>query len=86
MPSDEADDADDADADEDDQDSDDDGDGDGDGDDDELEAAADELAGIKPLGVIEVDDDENRALCPDGACIGVIGANGKCKVCGKDAA
>jgi hypothetical protein len=27
-------------------------------------------------------DLENRRLCPDGACIGVIGANGRCKVCG----
>lgn len=27
--------------------------------------------------------DPSRELCPDGACIGVIGANGRCKVCGK---
>lgn len=27
-------------------------------------------------------DDEQRELCPDGACIGIIGANGRCKVCG----
>lgn len=25
---------------------------------------------------------EKRVLCPDGACIGVIGSNGRCKVCG----
>ena len=31
-------------------------------------------------------DDEPRALCPDGGCVGVIGANGRCKVCGKEAA
>lgn len=24
-----------------------------------------------------------RRLCNDGACVGVIGADGKCKVCGK---
>ena len=24
-----------------------------------------------------------RQLCPDGACIGVIGPNGRCKVCGR---
>lgn len=24
-----------------------------------------------------------RKLCPDGGCVGVIGDNGKCKVCGK---
>ncbi len=26
--------------------------------------------------------DEHRELCPDGACTGLIGTNGKCKVCG----
>jgi hypothetical protein len=31
-------------------------------------------------------DDEPRALCHDGACVGVIGADSKCKLCGKDAA
>ncbi len=32
----------------------------------------------------EFDDDwENRVLCSDGNCIGVIGADGKCKECGK---
>jgi hypothetical protein len=24
-----------------------------------------------------------RELCPDGSCIGLIGADGRCKVCGK---
>jgi hypothetical protein len=28
---------------------------------------------------------ENRELCPDGACVGVIGGNGKCNVCGTPA-
>jgi hypothetical protein len=28
----------------------------------------------------------DRALCPDGGCIGVIGDDGKCKVCGSSAA
>ena len=27
-------------------------------------------------------DLESRVLCPDGACVGVIGADGRCKVCG----
>ncbi|HDQ04046.1 MAG TPA: hypothetical protein ENN23_05675 [Deltaproteobacteria bacterium] len=32
----------------------------------------------------ESDDDwDNRVLCSDEACIGVIGADGKCKECGK---
>lgn len=29
---------------------------------------------------------ENRLLCPDGACIGVVGEDGKCKECGTLAA
>ena len=33
----------------------------------------------------ETDDPvwENRVLCSDGNCIGVIGSNGRCKECGK---
>ncbi len=27
-----------------------------------------------------------RKLCPDGGCVGVIGDDGKCKVCGRTAA
>jgi len=30
-----------------------------------------------------VDEWENRILCSDGNCIGVIGADGHCKECGK---
>jgi hypothetical protein len=34
----------------------------------------------------EVSDDlDDRELCPDGACIGVLGASGRCKLCGKSA-
>jgi hypothetical protein len=29
------------------------------------------------------EDWENRILCPDGNCIGVIGPEGLCKACGK---
>jgi hypothetical protein len=29
--------------------------------------------------------DSHRRLCPDGACIGVIGEDGRCKVCGRGA-
>ncbi len=28
-------------------------------------------------------DPEKRELCPDGMCVGVIGPDGKCKICGK---
>ena len=30
--------------------------------------------------------DSHRRLCPDGACIGVIGDDGRCRVCGRAAA
>lgn len=32
------------------------------------------------------DDWENRRLCPDGNCIGVIGPDGRCKECGRSEA
>src|SRR3954470_4677529 len=31
------------------------------------------------------DFDPTRKLCPDGACVGVLGADGRCKVCGRSA-
>jgi len=31
----------------------------------------------------DADDWENRRLCPDESCIGVIGPDGRCKECGK---
>jgi len=31
------------------------------------------------------DDWDNRQLCPDGNCIGVIGPDGRCKECGRSA-
>ena len=31
------------------------------------------------------DDFDDRKLCPDGGCIGVIGDDGKCRVCGRAA-
>ncbi len=60
-----------------------------------LEAAAADLAGsaldgevaaIAPAVGINEGDLEARKLCPDGACVGVIGSDGNCKVCGKAAA
>jgi hypothetical protein len=38
------------------------------------------------LGGLAVDDADDRQLCPDGNCIGLIGSDGKCKVCGRSAA
>ena len=45
------------------------------------EAAAD----AAPAAPAEGGFDPNRTLCPDGACIGVIGADGRCGVCGRAA-
>jgi len=52
-------------------------DADGDEDEDEDEGA---LNDAEDAGGADAPD---RALCPDGACIGVIGSDGRCKVCGK---
>jgi len=43
------------------------------------------LCGAELLKTIEVEDTDfdNRVLCSDGACIGVINEQGVCKVCGK---
>ena len=70
-------------------------DGDDDEADDELAAAADELAGVASRDEVETAneiatgasdaDDDDRQNCPDGACIGLIGRDGKCKVCGTSA-
>ena len=34
----------------------------------------------------DADEDEDRELCPDGACVGLIGPDRRCKVCGAAAA
>jgi hypothetical protein len=44
-------------------------------------------AGPPPTSAAETDpeldpDDDDRELCPDGACVGLIGPDGRCKVCG----
>jgi hypothetical protein len=31
----------------------------------------------------DLDLDDDRKLCPDGSCIGLIGDDGRCKVCGR---
>ena len=40
-------------------------------------------AGDEPEAGDVVAFSAKRKLCPDGACIGVIGENGRCKVCGQ---
>ena len=49
-----------------------------------ISAAPGEVAAIAPA--LAIDDLAERKLCPDGGCVGVIGADGHCKVCGKEAA
>lgn len=35
--------------------------------------------------IVEGGFDPNRRLCPDGACLGVVGPGGACNVCGQRA-
>jgi hypothetical protein len=59
---------------------------DDDDDDDEADAEDDDDGKIAAEAPSSTDPDWNqRRLCPDDACIGVIGANGMCKVCGRRA-
>jgi len=58
----------------------DDGDDDDDEDEDDDEEDDDVVAASSSPG-----DWGSRQLCPDGACIGLIGPDGKCKVCGRAA-
>lgn len=45
---------------------------------------ADDFDATEPTRTETVDSDwENRTLCSDEGCIGVIGADGRCKECGK---
>jgi hypothetical protein len=49
------------------------------------EAADDEPAEVDlvPLGADpDAGFDPSRRLCPDGSCVGVLGDDGRCKVCG----
>jgi hypothetical protein len=54
-------------------------------DDGSIVAPAAAEAEVDAAGAIEGDSpfDDDRELCPDGACIGVLGSDGKCKVCGR---
>lgn len=67
---------------------DDDGDGDGDDNDepDDREAGVEstKAAAVEPKAKPKADWQE-RQLCSDGSCIGVIGDDGTCRVCGKKA-
>ncbi len=54
--------------------------------DDESDDADDEIEENAPVSNVNDPDWEDRKLCPDDACIGVIGDDGTCKVCGRSAA
>ena len=60
------------------------GDGDEDEDQDGDEPAGERLGG-EPKAAAGAGFDPNRRLCPDGSCVGVIGADGVCNVCGQKA-
>ncbi len=54
----------------------------------EVEAEVEATPPPKEIEPPPIESDEpidDRALCPDGSCIGVIGPDGKCKVCGRAA-
>ena len=56
-------------------------------DDDDEDADDDEHEGDEAVENVDQPADWNeRKLCDDGACVGVIGADGKCTVCGKQSA
>jgi hypothetical protein len=50
----------------------------------ELQASPEDDAA--PRGDGAAGFDPGRRLCPDGSCVGVIGADGRCGVCGQEAA
>ncbi|HEY7376175.1 MAG TPA: hypothetical protein VIF57_28700 [Polyangia bacterium] len=56
-----------------------------DDDDQDGDAAEDAAASVSAAGGKGAAFDPNRRLCPDGECLGVIGADGVCNVCGKKA-
>ena len=54
-------------------------------DDEEYEDDDDEEAVAAADGAPAAPEWSERKLCPDGACVGVIGDDGKCKMCGRTA-
>ena len=51
----------------------------------DVDTSTDEDRFDVPAAESDDDDWDNRRLCPDGNCIGVIGPNGRCKECGREA-
>ena len=61
------------------------GEDDEDEDEDEDEDGGELAAASEQAGASSRSDWTARRLCPDGACVGVIGPDGRCKVCGRAA-
>lgn len=58
----------------------------GERDEDDEDDDQDEISPSAPALLGEAVEWHRRRLCVDGACIGVIGPDGRCKICGKEAA
>jgi hypothetical protein len=41
---------------------------------------------VTPEADVESYEWSRRKLCPDGTCVGIVGADNKCKLCGRSAA
>jgi hypothetical protein len=54
---------------------------DGEYEDDEVDEG--EAAALEPESPAQIGDWKERKLCPDGACVGVIGDDNKCRTCGR---
>jgi alpha-tubulin suppressor-like RCC1 family protein len=51
----------------------------------DLDDADDHEAAVRMTldgAVVEIDDGEDRKLCRDEACVGLVGSDGRCKICG----
>lgn len=55
---------------------------DGDDEDDDGDAIGDDASARRMAAQAGDGADDDRRVCPDGACTGLIGADGRCKVCG----
>jgi len=60
-------------------------DGEDEGDDEEDDGDEADVA-LAPDAPVDDPEWSRRTLCPDGACVGVVGASGVCSVCGKSVA
>ncbi|CAN5877381.1 hypothetical protein BH11MYX2_BH11MYX2_15480 [soil metagenome] len=50
---------------------------------DSIHASSSDGESLETASSASLEAPPERQLCPDGACVGVLGSNGTCKVCGK---